>query len=167
MISFHSNTALRKAVQLISGRKSLSVMQLISLVGVSFIFTFAAPSPAKAELRMCNDTKNLVGIALGFRDEEKWITEGWWQLPADSCSTLIEGNLNNRFYYIYAEDADYGGQWRGDVFMCTDDQEFRVEGNQECFTRGFQKTGFFEIDTTDKTSWMVRLNEQAPTGSPN
>ena len=115
---------------------------------------------------MCNDTKSLVGVALGYREEEKWITEGWWQIPAETCSSLIEGNLNSRFFYIYAEDADHGGQWRGDVFMCTNDREFRIQGVDECFSRGFQKTGFFEVDTSDKGSWMVRLTESGQTGSP-
>jgi uncharacterized membrane protein len=49
--------------------------------------------------------------------------------------------------------------------MCTDDREFRIDGENECFTRGFQKTGFFEVDTADKTSWMIRLTEQLQTGS--
>jgi len=29
----------------------------------------------------------------------------------------------------------------------------------ECFARGHQKTGFFEVDTSNKESWMVRLTE--------
>ncbi|HSO46503.1 MAG TPA: DUF1036 domain-containing protein [Rhizobiaceae bacterium] len=44
--------------------------------------------------------------------------------------------------------------------MCTSDREFRIEGVQECYQRGFRKTGFFEIDTSNKESWMVRLTEQ-------
>ena len=48
--------------------------------------------------------------------------------------------------------------------MCTSDREFSIEGVQECFARGFQKTGFFEIDTGNKQSWMVRLTESGQTG---
>ena len=120
---------------------------------------------AKADFRLCNDTKSLIGISLGYREKEKWITEGWWQVPSDTCSSLIEGDLSSRFFYLYAEDADHGGQWRGDIFMCTDDREFRIDGIQECFSRGFQKTGFFEIDTGKKNSWMVRLTEAGQSGS--
>ena len=122
-------------------------------------------TPAKADFRICNDTKSLVGAALGYRQEGKWISEGWFQIQAETCNSLIEGDLSSRFYYIYAEDADRGGQWRGDIFMCTANKEFIIDGADECFERGFQKTGFFEIDTDNRDSWMVRLTEDGQSQS--
>jgi uncharacterized membrane protein len=141
------------------------LVRATTLVSIMIWLLFADIPIARADFRMCNDTKSLVGVALGYRESEQWITEGWWQIPSDTCSSLVEGNLASRFFYIYAEDADHGGQWRGDVFMCTDDREFRILGVQECFTRGYQKTGFFEVDTGEKGSWMVRLTESGQTGS--
>jgi uncharacterized membrane protein len=115
---------------------------------------------ARADFRVCNDTKSLVGVALGYFEKGKWITEGWWQVPGETCESLIEGDLDSRFYYLYAEDADRGGQWGGEMTMCTSDREFKIEGVEACYERGFRKTGFFEIDTSNKESWMVRLTEQ-------
>jgi len=43
--------------------------------------------------------------------------------------------------------------------MCTANQEFRIDGVKDCFERGYEKTGFFEIDTDNRDSWMVRLTE--------
>ncbi len=126
---------------------------------------FADISPAAADFRVCNDTKSLVGVALGYREKNEWITEGWWQIPGETCASLVEGTLSSRYFYIYAEDADRGGQWRGDVFMCTADEEFRIQGIAECFARGFQKAGYFEVDTGDKESWMVRLTESGQSSS--
>jgi uncharacterized membrane protein len=117
-------------------------------------------SSACADFRVCNDTGSLVGVALGYREAGKWITEGWWQVPGQTCASLINGDLDSRYYYLYAEDADRGGQWRGEIFMCTSDREFKIEGVEECFGRGHRKTGFFEIDTSNKESWLVRLTEQ-------
>lgn len=140
-------------------------LRLIVLVFAGAVGLFALRAePAHADFRLCNDTNSLVGVALGYRQNGKWLTEGWWQVPGETCASLIEGDLNSRYYYLYAEDADRGGQWRGDVFMCTSDREFRIEGVQECFARGFQKTGFFEINTGNKQSWMVRLTESGQTG---
>lgn len=135
----------------------------LMLAATTGLLTLAHAGTAHADFRLCNDTKSLVGVALGYREKGKWLTEGWWQVPGETCASLIEGDLNSRYYYLYAEDADRGGQWRGDVFMCTSDREFRIEGVQECFARGFQKTGFFEIDTSNKQSWMVRLTESGQT----
>ena len=124
-----------------------------------------AASPAKADFRVCNDTGSLVGVALGYSKNGTWFTEGWWQVPGETCASLLEGSLASRFYYIYAEDADRGGQWRGDIFMCTSSREFVIEGIENCFERGHDKTGFFEIDTGNRDSWMVRLTEEGQSGS--
>jgi len=120
-------------------------------------------APAHADFRICNDTKSLVGVALGYRREGKWLSEGWFQVPAESCNSLIEGDLNSRFYYIYAEDADSGGQWRGEVFLCTSEREFKIEGIDDCYQRGHVRTGFFEIDTGNREAWMVRLTGESQT----
>lgn len=133
----------------------------IALSAISFSGTMMSTLSAHADFRICNDTKSLVGAALGYKEDEKWLSEGWFQIPAETCSSLIEGDLDSRFYYIYAEDADKGGQWRGDVFLCTNEREFKIEGVQDCFTRGHIKTGFFEIDTGNRSNWMVRLTEQS------
>lgn len=127
----------------------------------AFLSMLTTLDQARADFRICNDTKSLVGAALGYRNEGIWISEGWFQIPAETCNSLIEGDLSSRFYYIYAEDSDRGGQWGGEVFLCTNDREFRIEGTDDCFKRGHVKTGFFEIDTGNKASWMVRLTEQS------
>jgi uncharacterized membrane protein len=138
-----------------------SLMLLFCVTCITTTMSVAGVSEARADFRICNDTKSLVGAALGYKENEKWLSEGWFQVPAETCSSLIEGDLNSRFYYIYAEDADKGGQWRGDVFLCTNEREFKIEGVEDCFARGHIKTGFFEIDTGNRANWMVRLTEQS------
>jgi len=119
---------------------------------------------ARADFRVCNGTKDLVGVAIGYRAAAGWTTEGWWQIPGNSCATLIEGPLSSRYYYLYAEDAARGGRWGGEVEMCVADNEFKIVGVQDCFARGFQRMGFKEYDTGRQGSWMVQLSE-APAGS--
>lgn len=114
---------------------------------------------AKADFRVCNGTQSLVGGAIGYRTAEGWVTEGWWQIPANSCATLIEGQLGSRYYYLYAEDAGGGGRWAGDINMCVADNEFRIVGVEDCFARGFQRVGFKEYDTGRQGSWMVQLSD--------
>ena len=130
-----------------------------------FIVTAVAiPSVARADFRLCNDTKSLVGVSIGYRAKSGWLTEGWWRIPAKSCASLIKGRLSSRFYYVYAEDADLGGQWRGQIFMCTSDKEFKINGLQDCYARGFERTGYFEVDTGDQGNWLIRLTEAGQTG---
>jgi uncharacterized membrane protein len=119
----------------------------------------AFAAPANAEFRVCNATQNLVGVAIGYRAKEGWISEGWWQIPATTCATLIEGQLQSRYYYLYAEDAARGGRWTGNVNMCVAENEFKITGVNDCYARGYQQFGFKEYDTGRQGSWMVQLTD--------
>ena len=119
------------------------------------------PQPAAADFRLCNNTTSRVGIALGYKENDGWTTEGWWNLSARSCETLLRGALVARYYYVYAVDYDRGGEWSGQAFMCTRDKEFTIRGTEDCLARGYERTGFFEVDTTEQPSWTVQLTESA------
>ena len=115
--------------------------------------------PAAADFRICNGTKSCVGVALGYKDNEGWTTEGWWNLPSGNCETLLRGTLGARYYYVYAVNYDRGGEWSGQAFMCTRDKEFTIRGTADCLARGFDRTGFFEIDTGEQPAWTVQLTD--------
>ncbi|MDP2409514.1 MAG: DUF1036 domain-containing protein [Pseudolabrys sp.] len=117
--------------------------------------------PVLADFRLCNNTGSRVGVALGYKDSEGWITEGWWNISARSCDTLLRGTLVARYYYIYAVDYDRGGEWSGQAYMCSREKEFTIRGTDNCLARGFDRTGFFEVDTNEQRSWTVQLTESA------
>lgn len=122
-------------------------------------------TPAAADFRLCNNTSSRVGIALGYKDADGWTTEGWWNVSSRACETLLRGTLVARYYYIYAIDYDRGGEWSGQAFMCSRDKEFTIKGTENCLARGFDRTGFFEVDTGEQRAWTVQLtetNEQPP-----
>lgn len=137
-----------------------SVSFRLAIAGAAlFLGSFIGADAARAEFRVCNGTQNLVGVAIGYRAAEGWITEGWWQVPATTCATLIEGELQSRYYYLYAEDAARGGRWTGDINMCVAENEFKIVGVDDCFARGYQQMGFKEYDTGRQGSWMVQLSD--------
>ena len=120
-----------------------------------------------ADFRLCNNTGSRVGVALGYKDTEGWITEGWWNVSARTCETLLRGALVARYYYIYAVDYDRGGEWSGQAFMCSREKEFTIRGTDNCLARGYDRTGYFEVDTGEQRSWTVQLTDSAehrPTG---
>src|SRR5476651_1371521 len=125
----------------------------------------ASAHPALADFRLCNNTGSRVGVSLGYKDAEGWTTEGWWNVSARSCETLLRGALVARYYYIYAVDYDRGGEWSGHAYMCTREKEFTIRGPENCLARGYDRTGYFEVDTSEQRSWTVQLTdsaEQAP-----
>jgi uncharacterized membrane protein len=118
-------------------------------------------NPAAADFRLCNNTSSRVGIALGYKDAEGWTTEGWWNVSSRSCETLLKGALVARFYYIYALDYDRGGEWSGRAFMCSREKEFTIRGIGDCLARGYDRTGYFEVDTGEQRAWTVQLTDSA------
>ena len=134
---------------------------LAALGGLSLVAALMAATlgPAAADFRLCNNTGSRVGIALGYKDAEGWTTEGWWNVSSRSCETLLRGTLVARYYYIYALDYDRGGEWSGQAFMCSRDKEFTIKGTDNCLARGFDRTGFFEVDTGEQRAWTVQLTE--------
>ncbi len=116
--------------------------------------------PARADLRVCNQTASTISIALGYRAEAGWQSEGWWVTAPDTCATVFLGDLDARYYYLFASDDISGGTWDGPVFMCTRDAPpFTIFGVEDCLARGYERTGFFEVDTKNRTSWTLQLTE--------
>lgn len=121
-------------------------------------------APAAADFTVCNTTTSRVGVAIGYRDDQVWTTEGWWNVSAGDCSTIVSGPLRSRFYYVYAVDYDREGAWTGNAFMCTQDREFTIRGIEDCVARGYERTGFVEVDTANQANWLVYLSEENRTG---
>ena len=128
---------------------------------IAFSAALAMPSLASAELKLCNSTSSRIGVAIGYKDKDGWVSEGWWNVDSQSCALLIQDKLRARFYYVYAFDYDKGGEWGGTINMCTNDVEFTIKGIDNCDSRGFKKSGFFEVDTQEQTDWTVKLTDQS------
>lgn len=114
--------------------------------------------PNAGGLRLCNQTANLINVAVGYKLDGEWTTEGWWPVATDNCETLVKGQLVSRFYYLYALDAA-GGVWGGKAIMCTSTKSFTISGIVDCVARGYERTGFFEVDTGEQQSWTVQLTD--------
>jgi len=134
------------------------------VVVAALILLAASAGPAAADFRLCNNTGSRVGISIGYKDADGWTTEGWWNLSPRGCETLLRGNLVARYYYIYAVDYDRGGEWSGQAYMCSREKEFTIRGTEDCLARGYDRTGFFEVDTGEQRSWTVQLTDSAESG---
>lgn len=120
----------------------------------------AADDTGQGSFRVCNETANKISIAFGYRADKGWQSEGWWVAEPSNCVTIYRGNLEaRRYYYLYAADDVSGGFWDGSVFMCTRDETFTIFGVEDCLARGYERTGFFEVDTHNRSDWTLQLTE--------
>lgn len=120
----------------------------------------AAENGGTGDFRVCNETSNRVSVAFGYRADKGWQSEGWWVAEPGVCVTVYRGDLGTRrYYYLYAADDIGGGAWDGNVYMCTRDESFTIFGVEDCLARGYERTGFFEVDTQNKSNWTLQLTE--------
>ncbi len=149
-----------------AGRKNGSTTLSATLLTAAFAGVLAVGvGPAKADLRLCNKTASTVSVAIGYKAKEGWRSEGWWNIAGQKCGTLLSGALGSRYYYLYAVDANRGGEWSGKAVMCTRRKMFTIMGVEDCVARGYERTGFFEIDTAEQRSWTVHLYQPTTKGN--
>ncbi len=127
--------------------------------------TASCAGTAHADLRICNTTSTRAGVAIGYQDNNTWVTEGWFNIRAGSCETILKGKLNSRYYYVFAQDYDRGGEWSGPNYLCVRDNEFSIRGPQDCYARGYERAGFIEVDTGEQPDWTIELGEGGMVGN--
>jgi uncharacterized membrane protein len=114
---------------------------------------------AKASLTVCNKGSQTASVALGRFNGTDWMSEGWWQVAARKCSEVVAGPLDARYYYLYASDG-VSGTWGGGTLFCTAPSlKFSIAGRGQCAQRGFDRRGFFRIDTGQAPNWTQSLSD--------
>lgn len=136
-----------------------SLPRRLAVAAVALAPMLLGAAPAWADLRLCNATSSRIGVAIGYRDEQGWSTEGWWNISSQSCETLLRGGWPSRYIYVHAIDYDRGGEWSGTHWMCTQDRAFWIRDVKDCPRRGLKRTGFFEVDTGEAKDWTIRLTD--------
>ena len=49
--------------------------------------------------------------------------------------------------------------------MCTTDKAFTIKGVQDCAKRGYNRTGFLEVDAKKSADWTIRLTDPSEGGA--
>ena len=120
--------------------------------------SLAIATPALAAFNVCNRTTLPVRISIGRFDGSNWTSEGWWRVTPKSCTALLTGALQGRFYYLHASDGQ-GGVFEGKTRFCVaSNEKFKAVGRGNCAKRGYDTRGFFEVDTGKKSDWTQSLS---------
>lgn len=116
------------------------------LMGMAALALAGLPAAAGAGLEICNDTDARQTVAVGYKSGDDWVSEGWWNLDAGSCGTIIGGDLKNRYYYILAQSRGWTFADEN-IHFCTTSDAFTITGDTDCEGRGYQTGRFAKIDT--------------------
>nr|WP_292155605.1 DUF1036 domain-containing protein [Mesorhizobium sp.] len=117
---------------------------------------------AHAEFTVCNQTLDVVNLAVGQKVDDADQTDGWWTIGANQCVNVIREELTNRYIYIYATDVFGHAILNGSTEMCIDRRRFSIRGIDECWQRGHIAARFVEIDTLEQVRWTYFLTGSSP-----
>ncbi|MBS0123553.1 DUF1036 domain-containing protein [Thetidibacter halocola] len=115
----------------------------------------AAPSEARAQFAVCNQTLNVLNIAIGRFRYDAFATAGWWTVGPNQCANVIQEQLDVRFVYVFAQDVFGNVVLSGSVPMCLAPNRFDIVGEADCLVRGYLEARFHEVDTLKSERWTL------------
>lgn len=116
------------------------------------------PGGAAAEFQVCNQTFDVVNVAIGQYDRDAFETSGWWTIGPNQCASVIDSELRSRYIYVFAQDVFGKSVLTGATPMCVGPERFEIRGETNCLVRGFIEARFFEVDTLRSERWTLFLN---------
>ena len=121
------------------------------------MFGLCLATPAAAEFAVCNQSFDVVNVAIGQDIEGEFQTEGWWTIGPNQCANVIKEELSSRYIYLYAQDVFGQPILNGTTQMCISPRKFSIRGINECWSRGDISAGFIEVDTLKTQRWTLFL----------
>ena len=134
------------------------ILSLVSIAG----FGCFAPSPANAQFAVCNQTFDVINVALGAYDRTAFETSGWWTIGPNQCANVINETLTARYFYVFAKDVFGREVLSGATPMCVAPDRFEIHGDQDCLVRGLIEARFHEVDTRKSERWTVFIYPPPP-----
>ncbi len=123
---------------------------------------------ARADLEVCNGTRDLLYAAVGYQREETtaWVASGWWGMDPRECRTVLGPALSRNFndnLYLRVESKSGEEILSGRTLFCTKDGEFRKTDTRTC-DRGYENRGYRNIETQgyDNMRITVRYGDYTP-----
>lgn len=114
-----------------------------------------SPLSAQAGLRLCNQSFDVLNVAMAAPQDDHFVTRGWWRIAPNQCANLLRGSLQSRYYYVFAADIFGNEVLSGAVPMCVAPRRFQIDQQEDCLLRGFLDARFIEVDTQEQTEWTV------------
>ena len=122
----------------------------------------ASAQPAAAEFQVCNQTFDVINVAIGQAEGAGGFkTAGWWTVGTNQCARVVRDVLKNRYIYIHATDVFGQPVVESPHSMCVDSGRFEIFGASDCWQRGYRNASFVEVDTKAVERWTLFLSLSA------
>jgi uncharacterized membrane protein len=123
-------------------------------------FALLTASPAHAEFAVCNQSFDVVNVAIGQYERNDFVTRGWWTVGPNQCANVIRDKLQTRYVYVFAQDVFGNAILNGGTSMCVGPKRFEIQGEADCAVRGYVDVPYVEVDTQRTERWTLFLTPQ-------
>jgi len=126
-----------------------------TVVGLMVLMLWVTTERADAAFQVCNQFEQRLSIAFGYVDRTKgWVAQGWWIINPGQCANVHGADLDNRYYYVYAQPTGGGPPWKGGkVAFCIQDKSFLLfqaeygkNTPEDCAKANLQSAAFISVD---------------------
>ena len=117
----------------------------------------ATARPLAAEFAVCNQSFDVVNVAVGQYEDNDFVTRGWWTVGPNQCANVIREALTARYIYVFAQDVFGKEILQGATPMCIAPNRFTIRGETTCLLRGYLDANFLEVDTQQTERWTLFL----------
>ncbi|MEM1102544.1 MAG: DUF1036 domain-containing protein [Pseudomonadota bacterium] len=122
---------------------------------------------AHAEYSFCNKTSYAINAAIGYPDENKTVTRGWWRLRPGQCQVILADAVQPGRYFVYAEaiEGHRGEQrvWSGETPLCAAPTRFFTEKDHEACADEETRRLFSAVEVmgVEDGDWRTDFSEAA------
>lgn len=116
---------------------------------------------AHAEFAVCNQSFDVLNVAIGQVHRGGFRTQGWWKIGPNQCSNVIREPLKARYIYVFAKDVFGKEVLNGSVPLCVAPDRFVIDGEADCLVRGLLPVSFIEVDTQKTERWTLFITARS------
>jgi len=138
----------------------MKIWQKLATAGLAVMAVTGFTRPAHAVFAVCNQSFDVVNVAIGLYESGGFVTRGWWTIGPNQCANAVQESLTARYIYVFAQDVFGNVILNGATPMCVGTERFVIRGVEECLLRGHLAADFIEVDTQQTERWTLFLTAQ-------
>ncbi len=112
---------------------------------------------APAGYTACNETRDVLLLALGQIEGGRPVSRGWWTVQPGACAKAVTTPLNTEAVYLLALRKSGGTLVGGGMHFCTTAAAFEIKGADNCSGRGLADNGFAATPTKGASGYVAHI----------
>lgn len=106
---------------------------------------------------VCNQSRDVLLVALGQAEGGKPVSRGWWTVQPGACARTVTTPLKGNTVYLLARKMTGSLVVSGPKIFCTTPVIFDIEGTANCAARGFTEQGFAATMTRGLSGYLAHI----------